>query len=279
MIIWLASYPKSGNTWVRLFLNQLLFKKDNNEFDINNINLRQFPLKYDFDGLSKNINDPEEFVKNCIPSQEKINLSNKINFFKTHNALWKNKNFQFTNEENTLGVIHIVRDPRNIITSLINHYNFENYGRALEFMKNPKQYIGLSGNQNNNDLITIISSWNNHYNSWKKFKKNNLLIKYENLILNTEDEFFKICKFINNISNIKFETDNIKNSIQNCNFENLKKIETTSGFVESTINKTGGRNKFFNLGPKNNWEKILKKEIVKELESSFFSEMKELNYL
>ena len=44
MIIWLASYPKSGNTWVRLFLNQLLFKKDNHEFDINNINLRQFPL-------------------------------------------------------------------------------------------------------------------------------------------------------------------------------------------------------------------------------------------
>ena len=146
-------------------------------------------------------------------------------------------------------------------------------------MKNPKQFIGLSGNQNNNDLITIISSWNNHYNSWKKFKKNNLLIKYENLILNTEDEFFKICKFINTISNIKFETDNIKTSIQNCNFENLKKIETTSGFVESTINNTGGRNKFFNLGPKNNWEKILKKEIVKELESYFFSEMKELNYL
>ena len=71
MIIWLASYPKSGNTWVRLFLNQLLFKKDNHEFNINNINLRQFPLKYDFDGLSENINNPEEFVKNCITSQEK----------------------------------------------------------------------------------------------------------------------------------------------------------------------------------------------------------------
>ena len=83
-------------------------KKDNNEFDINNINLRQFPLKYDFDGLSKNINDPEEFVKNCIPSQEKINLSNKINFFKTHNALWKNKNFQFTNEAGDLKLKQVI---------------------------------------------------------------------------------------------------------------------------------------------------------------------------
>ena len=38
-----------------------------------------------------------------------------------------------------------------------------------------------------NDIPTIISSWSNHYNSWKKFKKNNLLIKYENLLIKPEE--------------------------------------------------------------------------------------------
>ena len=50
MIVWLASYPKSGNTWVRLFLNSLFNSKDN-KVDINNIQIRQFPLRDDFDDL------------------------------------------------------------------------------------------------------------------------------------------------------------------------------------------------------------------------------------
>ena len=57
MIIWLASYPKSGNTWVRLFIDALLNNK-NNKIDINNIKIRQFPLRSDFKGLDINIDNP-----------------------------------------------------------------------------------------------------------------------------------------------------------------------------------------------------------------------------
>lgn len=117
MIIWLASYPKSGNTWVRLFLEALIFSKEKN-LDINKANIRQFPLRRDFHGLTNNVDNINEFISNSIVSQEKVNLDNKIKFFKTHNAYWKSGNYSFTNEENTLGVIHIVRDPRNVITSL-----------------------------------------------------------------------------------------------------------------------------------------------------------------
>ena len=72
MIIWLASYPKSGNTWIRLFLDSLFLSS--NEFNINKNFIQQFPLRSNFYGLSENINNQEEFAKYCIPAQQKINL-------------------------------------------------------------------------------------------------------------------------------------------------------------------------------------------------------------
>ena len=119
MIIWLASYPKSGNTWVKIFLNSILFSKD--QIDINKNNIRLFPLRSDFNTLNVNIDNIKEFADNCLNAQNLINIDNKIKFFKTHNALWKLGEKTFTNEDNTLGVLHIVRDPRNLVTSLSNH--------------------------------------------------------------------------------------------------------------------------------------------------------------
>jgi len=278
MIVWLASYPKSGNTWVRLFLNTLLFGKDGN-VDINDIKIKQFPLKENFSGLTDNIDDVNEFVKNCNLAQTKINLDNEIKFLKTHHALWKNGNYSFTGLENTLGVIHIIRDPRNVITSVLNHFNRDNYIHALEFMKDPLQCIGIKGGKSGKDLMTIISSWGNHYNSWKKFDKNNLLIKYENLINDPEKEFVKLCNFIESILGLKFEKKLILKAVENCEFYSLKKQETSNGFLEGTINKASIKNKFFNLGPENDWKKILNKKIKDEIEILFEKEMMDAGYL
>jgi hypothetical protein len=278
MIVWLASYPKSGNTWVRLFLNTMLFRQDGN-ININDIKIKQFPLKQDFSGLTDNINDENEFVKNCNLAQTKINLDNKVKFLKTHHALWKTGNYAFTDLENTLGVIHIIRDPRNVITSVLNHFDRDSYIHALEFMKNPLQCIGVKGGKSGNDLMTIISSWGNHYNSWKKFKKNNLLIKYENLINDPEKEFVKLCNFIEHVSDLKFEKKLILKVIENCDFNNLKKQEASSGFLEGTTNKNNVKDKFFNLGPENNWKKLLNKEIKNEIEILFEKEMIDAGYL
>ena len=117
MIIWLASYPKSGNTWVRLFIDSLL-NPVSNSIDINNIKIKQFPLRSHFDGLDIDIDNVGEFASNCIVAQDKINLDKTVKIFKTHNAFWKAGPHAFTNEKNTKGVIHIVRDPRNVITRL-----------------------------------------------------------------------------------------------------------------------------------------------------------------
>ena len=61
-------------------------------------------------------------AKLWIKSQEKINEDKKIRFFKTHNIFGQVNNYDFTNKQNSAGCIYIVRDPRNVITSIKNHY-------------------------------------------------------------------------------------------------------------------------------------------------------------
>ena len=123
MIIWLASYPKSGNTWVRSFIASLLFNK-NNEANLKELhNIPQYPLRSHFNNLLDNIDDVKEISSNWINSQKRINSDNKIKFLKTHHALCKIGDSTFTNYETSIGAIHIVRDPRNIVTSILYHFS------------------------------------------------------------------------------------------------------------------------------------------------------------
>ena len=138
MIFWIASYPKSGNTWLRTLLSAYYFSK-NGIYEENLIkNIGQFPEKKHFQGfdyLPQVVIDTTRF---WIKAQERINQDKKLKFFKTHNVFGSINEYKFTNKENSLGCIYIVRDPRNVITSLKNHYEL-NYSEALEWMLNPKK--------------------------------------------------------------------------------------------------------------------------------------------
>ena len=78
---------------------------------------------------------------------------------------------------------------------------------------------------------------------------------------------------------MKFNEDQIDTAINLSSFEKLEKMEKKDGFAESNIGKDGNKNKFFFLGPKNNWRKILDYEISKDIEKEFEKEMKELKYI
>ncbi len=278
MIIWLASYPKSGNTWVRIFINSLIYK-NGNESDINNLKIGQFPNRSHFEELTEEIDDLKNFAQNCINAQLRINLDNQIKFFKTHHAYWSYDKEKFTNEDNTLGVIYIIRDPRNVITSLKNHFKHSSYTNSLKFLLNEKNVIGIKNSKSEVDLPHIISSWKNHYNSWCKMEKNFLLIKYEELINNPLREFGKISNYLEKLLNKKFSKDEIVKSIKNCSFDNLKLKEETSGFIESQKNIKNKSIPFFYLGPKNDWRNLINDNIRIKIETEFKNEMIKLNYL
>ena len=118
-----------------------------------------------------------------------------------------------------------------------------------------------------------------NYLSWKNKTKNYLLIKYENLIEDPFNEFFKITKYLEKQLNTNFEQKKIKQAIQTCSFKNLQNLEIEGKFKEATLDKENKSVKFFHLGPNNDWKKILSKEISDEISERFEPEMKELGYL
>jgi hypothetical protein len=279
MIIWLASYPKSGNTWIRIFLSTLLYSSDKPIVNINNNHIKQFPTRSDFDNLTDNVMDMDEFAKNCILAQQRINLDNRIKILKTHNAYWQNyeKNYFFTDKENTLGVIYIVRDPRNVITSIMDYFNKKSYRETLEFLIDNYKVIG--GTKFESGIPTILFSWANHYNSWKQFKKNYLLIKYEDLLDKPQEEFLKISNYLNTIGNFKFNEKDILEIAENCKFENFRNQEKTKGFIDNSATNKIFKKNFFRLGPKNNWKDLLDTDIKLKIEEQFKKEMLELGYI
>ena len=295
MIIWIASYPKSGNTWLRVFISSIIYSNDG-VVNLENLkHIDQYPFISHFDGLIddprninvKNQNDIKKIFSNLILSQDKINLDNKIKFLKTHFVCSKILGYNFTNYDNTLGVIHIVRDPRNVVTSIKNHWGHKNIDESCDFILNERQW--LTYNLKNEDIKknllpdnsfpTLISSWKSHYNYWNKIEKNYLLIKYENLIQKPEEEFNKIVIYLENILNIKIDKKKIKNAIETSSFENLQSLEDQNKFDEGKKSKHGSKIRFFNLGKKNNWEKILQDNIKAKIEKNFIFEMKKLGYL
>jgi hypothetical protein len=284
MFVWLASYPKSGNTLVRSLLAAYFFSKDGiYNFDLIK-NIKQFPNASLFESFGLNIKNEKELIKNYIKTQDSINKRNEVQFLKTHSYLFNIEGNGFTDLNNSLGAVYIVRDPRNVVSSLANFLNISITKAADHLIHSA--HIGGSPKSNIREEIikTYTGTWNGNFNSWKSFVSNKkyLLIKYEDLIFNKEENLKKILKFIYKLKNINLEIDEtkIKNVIQSTSFENMKNLEKEKGFTEARTKKgTAEKIAFFNLGPKNDWKKLLNLEIIKKIEKAFGKEMKELEYL
>ena len=281
MIIWISSYPKSGNTWVRSLLSAYLYS-ENGIFNFDYLKkINQFPSKSYFKFFMKDFTDIKNVSDYWIAAQDRINVNQDVKFFKTHSALCSLAGNSFTNKANTKAAIYVVRDPRNVITSFSHHYSI-NLDEAYKRLIN-NQFMIYSSEPDHSDFgtATILGSWSSHYKSWKKIKfAPILIIKYEDLIMDTQKTFLKIINFLSKIIDVKIDETKINNVINSCSFEVLSKKENEEGFRESVKStKDNSIIKFFNMGKKNKWEKLLDQKIENKIRKEFFEEMKELNYL
>ena len=278
MIIWLASYPKSGNTLLRSMLASYFFSKEG-IFNFKLLdNIQQFPLNPLFQNLGIDIKNQDEVIKNYIKVQESFVKKNEVQFLKTHSYLFNIYNNHFTNLKNSLGVIYIVRDPRTVAISYSNHSD-RNIDKITDQMIRGK-YIGgdLSSKKTSQQTVTYTSSWGKNYNSWKSFDAVNkyLLIKYEDIVSEKKEEIFiKILDFVHHLDKKKFTLDKnkLKNVLETTRFEKVQSLEKSHGFPEAW------KNDFFYKGPNNDWKKTLDFKNQQKIEKSFSKEMKELEYI
>ena len=278
MIIWIASYPKSGNTYIRSFLSSYYFsKKGKFDFDLL-LNILQFPsIKF----TKKNLNSELEASQNWIYNQNQFFDKNKLYFVKTHNSLMEYNGNKFTSANETAGAIYIVRDPRNLITSMTHHYSLS-YEKAYDKLIDESSSLLEKTNNDDHSNFSFLGSWSSHYKSWKNSSEfQTLFIKYEDLENNKENTFRDILNFINKISSkeIKIDEKKLKNSISSTNFSNLKNKEQNEGFEESVVSRiTGKKLNFFNLGFNNRWQKLLPKNILEKININLHDDLVDLKY-
>lgn len=278
MIIWIASYPKSGNTWLRSIITSLLYTTDG-IFDFKLIKkIKQFPTRNQFQDFTKNFNDINEISKFWLLAQDKINLTEEIKFFKTHNLNCAINKNSFTNKSHTLGTIYVVRDPRNLVNSIKNHYNKGNDEEAKNFLIS-KKILSRVPKDNEADIATLLGSWSDHYNFWTKRNSNLLLIKYEDLILDTKKELERIIIYLKKFMTVEINPEKIKNILSTTSFDHLKNLENKGLFNENVYDSKKNKIRFFNKGPSNDWTKVLDKKIQDDIEKIFYKEMKELGYI
>ena len=272
MIIWLASYPKSGNTLLRSMLSSYLFSEEG-IFNFDHLKkIKQFPNKLTYESLGVDTSDHNELIKNSIRAQEEINKGRSVGFMKTHNMLYNfNGKYPFTDYNNSLGVVYIVRDPRNVVLSYARHVDVP----VKEALKAITKSFGVD--------IFLMGNWSQNYLSWKAFGENKryLLIKYEDLISKKEETFLKVLRFIFKLRNLKFSVDQNKlnNVIKSTSFENLKNLEKKDGFTEFVRDKQKKKIVFFDKGAKRDWSNSLDTDMATEIEKIFSKEMIELGYL
>jgi len=285
MIIWLASYPKSGNTLLRSMLSAYFLTKDGN-FNFNILkNIYQFPDLQLFKNCGVNTSDQMEIVKNYINVQNKINAKDKnsVRFLKTHSGLSDINGHQFTNLKNSLGVIYIVRDPRCVVKSYANHNQITLDNASDRMLEYGTTIGGINNSPNEADEVLVhMNSWSSNYNSWKAFKKFDryLLVKYEDIINDKKKTFLNILKFIHKLSKSKLIVDNMKleNTLKTTSFEYMQNLEKNEGFYESVM-KNNKKIVFFKYGPKINTPDSLLPKIKEKLEVSLKVEMEELGYI
>jgi hypothetical protein len=269
MIIWIASYPKSGNTWVRSFLSNYLSNQSKFNFGLLS-KITKFPNKNIINEMNIDHSNFMNIASNWIAMQELINLKNDFTYLKTHNAMTTVAGHKFTDSKNTSGYIYIVRDPRDVLLSYASHLG-ESINETFNILTDDYSFEV-------SDIITenksiLLGSWSNNYRSWKnsKFAKG-LILRYEDLVLEPLKNFTKIIEFINTINGLEINKEKIALCCENTKFNNLKNLENKYSFGES------GKNKFFRKGIVGDWKKNLSSEIIDNVEKAFKKEMEELNY-
>ena len=275
MIFWLASYPKSGNTWIRSLLSTYENNETNDNVFLNLRTIKKFPNKSQFKDLlnfnllkESKLEDKLEICKKWILAQEKLNKISNFTILKTHNFGGSYNGSWFTDEKNTCGFIYIVRDPRSVAISS-SHYENTSIEQSVKNLLDENLTATNPGN-----LLEIRSSWKNHYLSWKRRNFSKMIVRYEDLHNDTYNCFKKILDFLKKFKNINIDENKILETIKICSFENLSLLEDQKGFEEKTKEK-----KFFREGRIDEWKNKLNKDLIKKIENNFYKEMKELKYL
>lgn len=270
-IWWIASYPKSGNTWVRMFLNAYIsgFPLDlNTGFQYamgdNNFGLFQTVASRPANNLTAT---EQVFMRPAVLMTALALSPAKHVCLKTHHAKVKVDDMPLIPPKLSAGGVYVIRDPRDIAISFADHLG-DTIDDTIENM-NKVQYVN---EHRETKLIHILTTWSMHTTTWIEKNKDVpvKVVRYEDMLENTEYEFERILEAL---GFPKINRDRFNFALSETKFANLQKLEADGGFRE-----TGQGEKFFRVGKAGQWKEILTAEQVAQIEADHGEAMEKFGY-
>lgn len=276
-LFWLASYPKSGNTWTRVFIANLL-NENASPVDINDFNTGaiasgrawvQEAFDFDIDELSHGeVERLRPYAYQWFSQQAEA-----YEYHKTHDAC------SYTDEANTqpmfpveatAGALVIIRNPLDVAVSLA-HHNHSTIDETIAKMNNPSSKLCGREDRLYNQLRQWLWTWSQFNHSWMQAPIPKLVVRYEDMKQNPFETFTKIATFLK----LPNDADNVARAIEQCKIENLQQQEKQNPFKE----RSAKAKTFFRKGIVGDWQNKLSAEQVQSLVAAHQPLMEELGYL
>lgn len=275
-IVWLASYPKSGNTWFRAFISNFLANRDTplpiNEFDT--VEIASSRERFD-DLMWAEASDmtPDEVENNRPALYRYLAAEAKERMYlKAHDAYAATPRGEpLFPAEATFGAIYFVRNPLDVAISFA-HHSGTSVDVSVERMANRHYAFALSHNGLHPQLRQRLLSWSEHAISWLDQQSFPVYcMRYEDMLQNASETFRGSLEFLS----LPHEPDRLARAIQFSSFGVLRRQEEESGFRE----KPSSAQLFFRSGQVGQWRTVLTKAQIEQIIASHGEVMRRLGYL
>ncbi|MCY7296700.1 sulfotransferase domain-containing protein [Alteromonas sp. a30] len=276
-IVWLASFPRSGNTWLRYVICSLLDEVNEARIDTNptlhcaNRKAIEETLSFSVSLLSV------EEVNNVRPaiyrqwSREWTQESPLL--IKVHDCYATNKNGRHIFPSNvTQAAIYLVRNPLDICVSYAHFWGLDNYDEAADLLCNKTHSLPASNTDLFGQIYQHIADWSTNVDSWCNQSAIPVkVVKYEDMKHAPLDTFSSIVKYLN----LPYAEDEIQAALQHCDISKLQQQEADIGFRDRPY----GGDKFFRQGKTNTWRDKLAQSTADKIVNCHNVMMRQFGYL
>ena len=255
-IVWLASYPKSGNTWLRFFLYAYfkLDPKKDQGIDLNDPALKAFSTQdvrseWFRPFLDKPFEEatPADIAAVRRRAHEMIAKGSRGGVFvKTHNAFVMDHGVHNITPEVTAGAVYIVRNPRDVVVSAKDHFGHKTIDHAIQQLNSPNWRLTGTDRQASN----LLGSWAQHVESWVGAPRRGIFpVRYEDMLEDPE----KVFGWIIGLLGHEVDEERLRFALSLTSFDRMKAREAETGFGEKSRHSEA----FFRRGVAGGWREAL----------------------
>jgi hypothetical protein len=272
-MIWLASYPKSGNTWLRFFLSHLTETEWDPE-DLNSLRITNAASRNVFDRVagieaSDLTHAQIDLLRPRIYEQVAAGFD-RHHFLKTHDA-WTHNAAGEPILSTAASAVYLVRNPLDVAVSFAHHQGID-VESVVRSMQDPAYMLCGQQALLPSMIPTRLLSWEGHVRSWlDDASVPVLMVRYEDMLARPLESFSKIVEF----SGLEYGQAEIEAALAACTFQRLQEREKKTGFRE----RLPGSASFFRKGVAGSWREALTAAQVQQLITAHGGVMRRLGYL